>query len=405
MQNLVRAYQEVFSSEDEIKIVKSPLRICPLGAHIDHQRGLVTGMTLNSSVNLVYSPNDSGLIRIRSLDFPDEEYYNVDHVPGMIPGFWGNYLRGSILSLRQDHVIKRGIVGVISGRLPIGGLSSSAAVTTAYLMALCDVNNIKVSKMDLIRYSHWVETEFIGLNNGILDQAANILSENNKLMVMDCATEEYKLIEKHTQMPNFEVIIVYSGLSKALMGTDYNNRVDECRVSAWLLQELANQEIAAFSETTLRDIDEDTYQQLRAELPGRFKRRADHFFGEIKRVKQGIKAWETGDIQKFGRLMFESGESSINKYESGCPELITIYNILRNCQGVYGARFSGAGYRGCCIGLVDPRYKEEISDNIKRIYPRSHPQYKDSYNIYYCTTDDGARIISDISQINGEVAQ
>ncbi|WP_158660894.1 hypothetical protein [Aerococcus viridans] len=88
-------------------------------------------------------------------------------------------------------------------------------------------------------YSHWVETEFIGLKNGILDQSANVLSMNNQLMVMDCATNEYEMIDKGEAFNDFEVIVVYSGLSKSLIGTDFNNRVDESRVAGWLLLELA----------------------------------------------------------------------------------------------------------------------------------------------------------------------
>src|SRR5690606_33479179 len=122
-------------------------------------------------------------------------------------------------------------------------LSSSAAVTTAYLMALCDVNEIEASKFDLIMYSHWVETEFIGLKNGILDQSANILSKNHHLMIMDCKTNEHQLIKKGENMPEFEVVVVYSGLSKDLISTDFNNRVDECRVAGWLLQDLGDLEV------------------------------------------------------------------------------------------------------------------------------------------------------------------
>ncbi len=76
------------------------------------------------------------------------------------------------------------INAVVSGKHPIGGLSSSAAVTTAYLLALCDVNGINVSKKELIQYSHWVEISFIGLNNGIIDQSANILGVDEHLMFM-----------------------------------------------------------------------------------------------------------------------------------------------------------------------------------------------------------------------------
>lgn len=87
------------------------------------------------------------------------------------------------------------------------------------------------------------------------------------------------------------------------------------------------------------------------------------------------------------------GKSPIVNYESGCPELITIYNILKETPGVYGARFSGAGYRGCCIGFVDPKFKDIIKESIDRLYPIEHPKYRDVYDVYYCKTDGGARIL------------
>jgi galactokinase/galacturonokinase len=128
-------------------------------------------------------------------------------------------------------------------------------------------------------------------------------------------------------------------------------------------------------------------------LPERFQKRADHFFSENERVKKGVAAWKKGDLNSFGQLMFASGASSIRNYECGCPELITIYNILRETPGVYGARFSGAGYRGCCIGLIDPEYKDTIKARIAAEYPLKHPEYKEVYRVNFCKTDDGARII------------
>ena len=67
--------------------------------------------------------------------------------------------------------------------------------------------------------------------------------------------------------------------------------------------------------------------------------------------------------------MFESGESSFYQYESGIPEMKSIFYILKDCPGVYGARPSGAGYRGAVIGLIDPAYKEQIKAKIDEIYP------------------------------------
>lgn len=377
----------------EVRLIKSPLRICPLGAHVDHQHGAVTGMALEASVNLVYYPNEDGYIRIQSLDFPDEEYFYMDNVPAMVPGHWGNYVRGAVVALSRKYKLQRGFTGLISGRLPIGGLSSSAAVMTAYLMALCDVNELQVSKRELIEHSHWAENNYIGLRNGILDQAANILSLDKHLMYMDCRTGEYEMIRQAGSMPEFEVAVVYSGISTALIGTDYNNRVDECKVSAWLLQEIAHGSVTPLKDVRLRDIDPEIYNKYAKWIPGRFGKRAEHFFSENERVKKGVEYWAKGELKAFGQLMFESGRSSIHNYECGCPELITIFNLLNECPGVYGARFSGAGYRGCCIALVDPRYKQEISQIIHDGYPAMHSAYKDQYRINFCRTDDGARYV------------
>jgi galactokinase len=378
---------------DNIKVIRSPFRICPLGAHIDHQGGKVTGMALEEGIDLQFIPNEQGYVRIQSLDFPDEEYFHIEKVPDRLPGFWGNYIRGAVLALSQKVKLTRGITGTIRGKLPIGGLSSSAAVTTAYLMALCAVNDLDLPKEELIRLSHWVETRFIGLKNGILDQSANILSRENHLLVMDCLTEQYELIPSPPTMPDFEVVIVYSGVQKALISTDYNNRVDECKVAAWLLQELSENKVSAFQDVKLRDVKEHVYHQYADRLPGRFARRAKHYFSEMARVRQGAEAWKKGDLRTFGQLMFESGESSMLQYECGCPELITIFKLLQECPGVYGARFSGAGYRGCCIGLVDPRYKEQIRETIEAEYPLRHPQYKDVFKVIFCRTGDGARMV------------
>ena len=391
MEALESLFQERFRHEPRGSVF-SPLRICPLGAHVDHQDGLVTGMALADGVDLVYSPNDDGYVRVQSLDFPDEEYFHVDSTPVMIPGFWGSYLRGAVRSLGRAYKLRRGFSAVVRGKLPIGGLSSSAAVTTAYLLALCDANDIEVQPKDLIRFSHWVEREFIGLNNGILDQSANILSRAHHLMFMDCRDETYALYPQVPSMPDFEVVIVYSGISTALIQTDYNNRVDECRVAAWTLQELSGSAISSLRDAKLRDIPVAVFVKHRSQLAGRFTRRADHFFSELERVRAGVDAWKAGDLATFGRLMFESGKSSIDNYECGCPELTTIYDILRSAPGVHGARFSGAGYRGCCVGFIDPSCRAEIERQVDAEYPKRHPERRDSYRTFFSRSAEGASL-------------
>lgn len=394
MKTIIGDFKKEFEEESDIRAVRSPLRVCPIGAHSDYQGGFVTGMTIDASVDMVYSPREDGYVNIRSMDFPDKEYFHLNHDLEYIPGFWGTYIRGAVQALQEDYVLKVGLNAVVSGKLPIGGLSSSAAVTTAYLMALCDVNDIEVTKYDLIKYSHWVETEFIGLKNGILDQSANILSMDNELMVMDCKNWEHKMLPKGKDMPEFEVVVVYSGITKNLMGTDFNNRVDEVRVAGWLLQEIEGLDLPKLDDVQLRDIPQEIYEKHKDSLLDRFRKRAAHYYTEQERVKLGAEAWANGDLKAFGQLMFESGHSSFYQQESGIPEMETIFDTLRNTDGVYGARPSGAGYRGAVIGLINPEYKESIKERIDAVYPVKHPEYKDVYEVNFCKTDDGARYVN-----------
>ena len=56
----------------EAFLVESPLRICPLGAHVDHQGGVVTGMTVDRQVVMTAVPETDAIVRVASLDFPGE---------------------------------------------------------------------------------------------------------------------------------------------------------------------------------------------------------------------------------------------------------------------------------------------------------------------------------------------
>ena len=131
-----------------------------------------------------------------------------------------------------------------------------------------------------------------------------------------------------------------------------------------------------------------------AHLPSPLQRGATHYFGEMGRVNKGIQAWRAGDIERFGTLMSQSGESSIKYYECGSPQLITLYELLRETPGVYGVRFSGAGFRGNCIALVDPAARETIAEAIHRRYPVAHPTEAEAYSIHFCQPDDQARLLS-----------
>jgi galactokinase len=113
----------------------------------------------------------------------------------------------------------------------------------------------------------------------------------------------------------------------------------------------------------------------------------------MRRVSEGIAAWQAADIQRFGELVTQSGESSIKFYESGSPQLITLYELLRDTPGVYGTRFSGAGFRGSCIALVDPAARQDIAERVHTRYPAAHPSEAGVYSIHFCRPDGQAMLL------------
>jgi galactokinase/galacturonokinase len=124
-------------------------------------------------------------------------------------------------------------------------------------------------------------------------------------------------------------------------------------------------------------------------LPDNWRKRAQHWYTEFDRVQQGAEAWRRGDIEEYGRLSFESGRSSIEAWETGSPELIKLYEIMTKTNGIYGGRFSGAGFKGCCMALIDPAYEKEILERVEREYLAAFPGLRGRYSAHICRTADG----------------
>lgn len=371
----------------------SPYRVCPLGAHVDHQHGLVTGFAINKGVDLWFSPSDDGQVHLESRSFDGTVDFDVTQASLMRQNNWGDYARGAKYALRKRFNLKYGIHGVIQGSLPVGGLSSSAAVLIAYVMAFAKANDIILEPFEVVRIASEAEREYIGLNNGILDQACIALGKKDGLLFLDCDSNDYRIIKRNPEMPDFEIGIFFSGLTRSLVNSDYNLRVFECKTAAWNMLAYLDQPLKTFDRTFLRDIPKATYDQTRIAMPKRFAKRAEHFYSEYRRVRQGVTAWESGNLKLFGKLCFDSCESSIHNYECGSPELIAIYEIMRTLPGIYGGRFSGAGFKGACMALVDPAYKEDIEKELTRQYLEKFPEYEQTFKIYFVKPDNGARFV------------
>ena len=276
--------------------------------------------------------------------------------------------------------------------MPTGGLSSSAAVILTYLNVLCKVNNITLTRTELINMAIWEERNYIGVNVGKLDQSCEVYCKKDSLLFLDTQDDSSEIIPINANMPPFEIMIIFSGVERKLAGSAYNTRVDECKSASYALKAFSGIEYGKYTDTYLRDVPFGIYQEYKDKLPTDWAKRAKHYYEEIQRVKRGVAAWRKGDIESFGRCIFESGRSSIYNYETGSEELKAIQEIMEQTDGIYGGRFSGAGFNGSSMALIDPAKKDDIAKNITEQYLARFPEHKHKFSIHFCKTADGVEM-------------
>lgn len=389
--NVTHHFEEIYHRSPE-HTAFTPYRACPLGAHSDHQLGKITGFAIDKGIYIAYGPKMNGVVEISSLQFPKRAQWHVMSVPQEKQDDWADHLRGATIALNRRYPLRVGLCAVLDGELPIGGLSSSAAVIITFLSALCHLNGISLLPSELIEISQEAENKYVGVSCGRLDQSCEVYCRKDHLLYMDMRDDSYELIPTAPSMKPFEIAIFFSGLERSLASSKFNMRVDECRSAAYALKAFSGMEYGKFEETNLRDVPYETYLRYKDKLPENWAKRAEHWYTEFARVEAGAEAWRRGDIEEFGRLSFESGYSSVHNWETGSPELIRLYEIMTQTDGIYGGRFSGAGFKGCCMALIDPACESEILENVERKYLASFPKLAGKYSAHICHTADGVRL-------------
>ncbi|MGB0387959.1 MAG: galactokinase family protein [Ardenticatenaceae bacterium] len=375
-------------SEGEVRFVVSPYRICPIGAHVDHQGGTVLGKTVNAYTVLAFAPLATAEVRLHSLNYPSVSTFNIHQIGA--PDFreWGRYARGAAKVLNQHTPLRVGLVGALTGTLPGSGLSSSASVGLAYLHALASVNGIDLTPADFVELDRQLENNYLGLDNGIQDQTTISYARQGSLVHMDSRTRAVQLVQDAPSFDACRIIIAYSGYSRELTSTGFNVRVQECWQAAKLLAERANLPNA----NILSDIPAEIYYAHRDSLPTPLRRRAEHYFSEVTRVEQGKNAWREGDMARFGALMTQSCHSSIHNYESGSHALRLLNQIVSTTNGVYGSRFSGGGYGGCVVALADAAHAQQAVTHIQKRYLQALPETAGQAAIYLAQTEGHVRV-------------
>ncbi len=384
-------FKKKFNTSQKPFSVFCPYRIAPVGAHSDYQHGLISGFAIDHGVEINYLPTDNGSVKLYSGNFDGVTEFSVYELPQRNYN-WGDFAKAAFVSLKRSFKIDKGLIGFIYGDLPVGGLSSSAAVLIAYICAIAKINDISLSRQEIVDYALYAEHDYLEMNVGKMDQSCEVYSKKDHLLFLDTLDDSYRLIPTSEKMPPYEFAVIFSGRERKLANTAFNSRVDEAKAAAFALRAFAGIPYGSFKDSYMRDVKREVFDAYKDKIPPAWRRRAEHFYGEFDRVQRGAKAWENGDISEFGKIMFESGKSSIYNWETGSPELQTLYEIMLRCDGVYGGRFSGAGFNGSSIALINPDKRENVSAFLREEYLKVYPRYEKDFSIHFCHTADGVSL-------------
>ena len=387
---LENVFEKTFSEKSQF-IEFTPYRICPVGAHVDHHFGKVTGFAIDKGVYIAFSPAENTVIKAGSMQFGTIAEWDSQNVPPK-QNDWADLLRGATSELAKNHPLKHGLKCLLCGEMPVGGLSSSAAVVICLINALCKVNGIHIDALELIDTAQKAENYYVGVMSGKLDQCCEVYCKKDKLLYMDMKTGEHFLAEPGETMKPFSIAVFFSGIERNLASSDYNMRVRECCEAAYILKKAAGFSPVSADECRFRDVTYDEYLQYKNLLPEKLLRRAEHWYGECGRVELAVEAWQNGDIERFGEISTQSGISSIENYEAGSAELKKLCEIMWRTHGIYGGRFSGAGFKGCCMAVIDPQKETSVLETVENEYLAAFPHLKGKFSAHICHTADGVNV-------------
>lgn len=336
-------------------------------------------MAISLGISALVKPNEEDRIRVHSADFDETSTFDLNQLPSTRQNHWTDFLIGVIRFLQKKEIPLTGMDILIYSDLPkSSGLSSSAALEV--LSYHFCVESSKIDKVQMAVDCQRIENEFIGVNCGIMDQFAVANGKNDHAILLDCNTLEHEFIPFETS--GYQLLIINSNKPRQLAHSAYNQRRQECADALKFLQQ-SNPKLKNLVDANLKEVE--TIEDLT------IRKRAKHAVTEQQRVKDSVTGLKKGDFENFGTLLNASHQSLKDDFEVSCDELDFIVSHLQTSGVCAGARMTGAGFGGCCIGLIQTDSIDKTIDGLKKSYLA---KFGFEPSFYSCNTSDGVHTIT-----------
>lgn len=373
--------------------VSAPGRVNLIGEHTDYTGGYVLPLAIGYNtvgygrgriVKKTDSLESNNRCRVVSKNKPVVEFNASPSLePSTGSSKWVNYVQGVILQylpdLKEDETITFDLA--IVGDVPLGsGLSSSASLevaTAVFLESILDNHGVayksskdgpvseKQRKMERAVRCKLAENTFCGVPCGIMDQFVSSAGCEDKLLLLDCQSLEYREVAMGGNKSDVPVLVITNSNVKHDLGDgEYPIRVKQCKEATDILTK-TNPSIQSLRDATMKDVEAAANA---ASLEGVLLQRARHVVSENERTVKTADALEKGDWETVGTLMNQSHSSMRDDYEVSCEEIDVLVDLAQKFDGVYGSRLTGGGFGGCTVTLVKKDASKELMEYLKKQY-------------------------------------
>ena len=377
------------------RIRRTSSRFCLGVEHGDYNGTELFGVGTDRFIWMAYKPNGTDRVRLYSCNFPDDGL--VEFTLGTVPSprspdyadSWARFAFGVDYILRREGFpLTKGIDAVLYGNIPGGGMSRSASLSLNLILSMLDANDFTLeNQLTIVDLAQLVENDYIGSPCGKLDQTMILFAKEGMGTHYDPHTRSIRYVPLGTGAPDFRIVSLDTGTVRpGLEKSTYMVRRAECDE----LVALAGKE---FGISALADVkDHVLFDSICARFNSSHPHlcdRLNYIFHAQERFYRMMDAWKSGDIEAVGSIFRQDGIGLRDDYCISGPELESMCDIVRSVPGVMGERMLGGGDKGAAGTLVHAGSIEALKHAVDTAYPRSHPDYADSYAVHVCTFVDG----------------
>ncbi len=379
-EKLTKAFQKKFQAKPDV-VSRAPGRIEILGNHTDYNLGTVLSAAIDRYIHIAARAIPGSKCRCYDVVLGEEREFDLNALSQKEKGDWSNYIKGVLVELKKLGVAVPAFEMAIHGDVPLSaGMSSSAAFEMATVMAVTRLAKADLDWLQMAKVGQGSENNYIGAHTGLLDQFSSLRGKKDSLVFSDFRTLETAAIP----IPKGTAFVIVNSMVKHNLANEYNDRRKSCEDAVKCIAR-RNPDVHS-----LRDVPLKLLLKTRKRIRQETFECAAHVVGEITRVTKGIYALEKKNLKLFGKLMFQSHESSRLLFKNSCPELDKIIEIAKRTPGVLGARLSGGGFGGISVHLVKAEQAEEYAKAVAKAYQAETgiaPQ------TFLCQAADGACIL------------